>query len=122
MVKLLLAGTGLIGHRHMQHILEHPDLELVGIIDPLITDEKIEGVTTYSSLIDVNKHADGIILATPTETHADLTIQSLEMGLHVLVEKPVAASLLEADKMISVSEKTGSVSYTHLTLPTKRIV
>ena len=32
MVKLLLAGTGLIGHRHMQHILEHPDLELVGII------------------------------------------------------------------------------------------
>ena len=107
MVKLLLAGTGLIGHRHMQHILEHPDLELVGIIDPLITDEKIEGVTTYSSLIDVNKHADGIILATPTETHADLTIQSLEMGLHVLVEKPVAASLLEADKMILASEKTG---------------
>ena len=107
MVKLLLAGTGLIGHRHMQHILEHPDLELVGIIDPLITDGKIEGVTTYRSLIDVNKHADGIILATPTETHADLTIQSLEMGLHVLVEKPVAASLLEADKMISASEKTG---------------
>ena len=107
MVKLLLAGTGLIGHRHMQHILEHPDLELVGIIDPLITDEKIEGVKTYSSLSDVNKHADGIILATPTETHADLTIQSLEMGLHVLVEKPVAASLLEADKMIRASEKTG---------------
>ena len=107
MVKLLLAGTGLIGHRHMQHILEHPDLELVGIIDPIITDEKIEGVTTYRSLIDVNKHADGIILATPTETHADLTIQSLEMGLHVLVEKPVAASLLEADKMIRASEKTG---------------
>ena len=49
MVKLLLAGTGLIGHRHMQHILEHPDLELVGIIDPIITDEKIECVTTYSS-------------------------------------------------------------------------
>ena len=107
MVKLLLAGTGLIGHRHMQHILEHPDLELVGIIDPLITDEKIEGVTTYSSLSDVNKRADGIILATPTETHADLTIQSLEMGLHVLVEKPVAASLPEADKMIRASEKTG---------------
>ena len=107
MVKLLLAGTGLIGHRHMQHILEHPDLELVGIIDPLITDAKIEGVTTYSSLSDVNKLADGIILATPTETHADLTIQSLEMGLHVLVEKPVAATLLEADKMIRASEKTG---------------
>ena len=107
MVKLLLAGTGLIGHRHMQHILEHPDLELVGVIDPLITDEKIEGVKTYHSLNDVNNVAEGIILATPTETHADLTIQSLEMGLHVLVEKPVAASLPEADKMIRASEKTG---------------
>jgi glyceraldehyde-3-phosphate dehydrogenase/erythrose-4-phosphate dehydrogenase len=40
MVKLLLAGTGLIGHRHLQHILEHPDLELVGIIDPVITEKK----------------------------------------------------------------------------------
>ena len=107
MVKLLLAGTGLIGHRHMQHILEHPELELVGVIDPLITDERIEGVKTYHSLNDVNNVAEGIILATPTETHADLTIQSLEMGLHVLVEKPVAASLLEADKMIRASEKTG---------------
>ena len=46
MVKLLLAGTGLIGHRHMQHILEHPDLELVGVIDPVITDEQIAGVKT----------------------------------------------------------------------------
>ena len=61
MVKLLLAGTGLIGHRHMRHILEHPDLELIGIVDPIITDEKIEGVKTYSSLSDVNKLADGII-------------------------------------------------------------
>jgi len=102
-----LAGTGLIGHRHMQHILEHPELELVGVIDPLISDEKIEGVKTYHSLNDVNNVAEGIILATPTDTHADLTIQALEMGMHVLVEKPVAASLLEADKMISVSEKTG---------------
>ena len=47
LVKLLLAGTGLIGHRHMQHILEHPDLELVGIIDPVITDEQISGLKTY---------------------------------------------------------------------------
>ena len=54
MVKLLLAGTGLIGHRHMQHILEHPDLELVGIIDPVINDEQISGVKTYKSLNELN--------------------------------------------------------------------
>jgi predicted dehydrogenase len=91
----------------MQHILAHPDFELVGIIDPIISDEKIEGVKTYKSLNDVNTVADGIILATPTDTHADLTIQSLKMGMHVLVEKPVAASLQEADQMIHASESTG---------------
>jgi predicted dehydrogenase len=107
MVKLLLAGTGLIGHRHMQHILAHPDFELVGIVDPIISDKKIEGVKTYKSLNDVDTEAEGIILATPTDTHADLTIQSLKMGMHVLVEKPVAASLQEADQMIHASEKTG---------------
>ena len=46
MVKLLLAGTGLIGHRHMQHILDHPSLQLVGIIDPAVADMEIKGVKT----------------------------------------------------------------------------
>ena len=54
MVKLLLAGTGLIGHRHMRHILEHPDLELVGIIDPIITDEKIEEYV--ASIVDATRN------------------------------------------------------------------
>ena len=36
MGKLLLAGTGLIGERHLNHILEHPDLTLAGIIDPVV--------------------------------------------------------------------------------------
>lgn len=107
MVKLLLAGTGLIGHRHMQHILDHPSLQLVGIIDPAVADKEIKGVKTYKSLDDTQLDADGIVLATPTDTHASLTIQALEKGMHVLVEKPVAASLDEADKMIEASEKTG---------------
>ena len=107
MVKLLLAGTGLIGHRHMQHILDHPSLQLVGIIDPAVADKEIKGVKTYKSLVNTQLDADGIVLATPTDTHASLTIQALEKGMHVLVEKPVAASLDEADKMIKASEKTG---------------
>ena len=36
MTRLLLAGTGLIGHRHLKHILEHPGIELAGIIDPVL--------------------------------------------------------------------------------------
>ena len=54
----------------------------------------------FASFDEVDVDADGIILATPTDTHAPFTIAALDQGLHVLVEKPVAASLEEADAMI----------------------
>ena len=92
MVKLLLAGTGLIGERHLNHILDHPDLTLAGIIDPVVENRTTPHAPGFATLDDVDVAADGIILATPTDTHAPLTIAALERGLHVLVEKPVAAS------------------------------
>ncbi|REJ71850.1 MAG: gfo/Idh/MocA family oxidoreductase, partial [Proteobacteria bacterium] len=107
MVKLLLAGTGLIGERHLNHILEHPDLTLAGIIDPVVENRTTPHAPGFATLDDVDVAADGIILATPTDTHAPLTIAALERGLHVLVEKPVAASLAEADQMIAASKRTG---------------
>ena len=107
MVKLLLAGTGLIGQRHLNHILEHPDLTLAGIIDPVVENRTTPHAPGFATLSDVDVAADGIILATPTDTHAPLTIAALDRGLHVLVEKPVAASLVEADEMIAASKRTG---------------
>lgn len=107
MVKLLLAGTGLIGERHLNHILDHPDLTLVGIIDPVVENRTTPHAPGFAKLSDVNVDADGIVLATPTDTHASLTLQALELGLHVLVEKPVAASLAQADEMIRASQNTG---------------
>ena len=64
---------------------------------------------TYKSLNELNTVADGIILATPTDTHADLTIKSLEMGMHVLVEKPIASSVEEARELINLASSHGCV-------------
>lgn len=107
MVKLLLAGTGLIGGRHLNHILEHPDLTFAGIIDPVVENRTTPYAPGFASFDEVDVDADGIILATPTDTHAPLTIAALDHGLHVLVEKPVSASLEEADAMIRESKRTG---------------
>jgi altronate hydrolase len=65
MVKLLLAGTGLIGERHLNHILEHPDLTLAGIIDPVVENRTTPHAPGFATLDDVDVAADGIILATP---------------------------------------------------------
>ena len=53
----------------------------------------------------------GIALATPAETHADLAIQAMRAGKDVFVEKPMALSMEDAEKMQKVANETGSHSY-----------
>ncbi|MEM8729600.1 MAG: Gfo/Idh/MocA family oxidoreductase [Pseudomonadota bacterium] len=103
MTRLLMAGTGLIGHRHMAHIEAHPDLVLAGVIDPM-PERRPEGVPGFGDIADVDVAADGIIIATPTPTHAPLTLAALERGWHVLVEKPVAEDLDAAQTMIDAAK------------------
>ncbi len=107
MTRLLLAGTGLIGHRHLDHILEHPELELAGVIDPVPENRAAARAPGFETLADVDRPADGIVIATPTGTHAPLTLAALQRGLHVLVEKPVADTLENADAMIAAGRDCG---------------
>jgi predicted dehydrogenase len=63
------------------------------------------------SLDDVlrNDQTQGVALATPAETHADLAIQAMQSGKDVFVEKPMALTLEDAEKMKKVSEETGQI-------------
>ena len=63
------------------------------------------------SLDDVlrNDQTQGVALATPAETHADLAIQAIQSGKDVFVEKPMALTLEDAEKMKKVSEETGQI-------------
>lgn len=49
---------------------------------------------------------DLIVVATPSHTHADLACQAMEAGKHVLVEKPMAVNVVEADRMVNVAQRT----------------
>ncbi len=107
MTRLLVAGTGLIGHRHMRHILDHPDLTLAGIIDPVPENRALADVPGFDDIDSVDVEADGIVIATPTESHTPLAVKALERGWHALVEKPLAESLEAADRMIAAADATG---------------
>ena len=63
------------------------------------------------SLDDVlrNDQIQGVALATPAETHAELTIQAMRAGKDVFVEKPMALTLEDAEKMKKVAEETGRI-------------
>ena len=63
------------------------------------------------SLDDVlrNIQIQGVALATPAETHAELAIQAMQAGKDVFVEKPMALTLEDAEKMKNVTEETGRI-------------
>lgn len=107
MTRLLVAGTGVIGCRHLRHIIEHPALILAGIIDPVEQNRQMADVPGFARIEDVDVECDGIVIATPTQTHASLAIAALERGWHVLVEKPLAEDLAAARGIVDAAQRTG---------------
>lgn len=101
MTRLLVAGAGLIGTRHIAHIRAHPNLSLAGIIDPVSAD------ADFKRIEDVTVPADGIVIASPTQTHRPLLDHAAGRGWPALVEKPLATELAEIDEMISTAEDGG---------------
>lgn len=99
MVRILVMGAGLIGGRHARLVADHPGCALVGVVDPDPDCAVPAGVPRYADLSDVDGAADAVIVATPTGLHMRHGIEAARKGLHVLMEKPVAASVDQARQL-----------------------
>jgi predicted dehydrogenase len=68
--------------------------------------------TRFTSSLDevlADDSLDGVLLATPVPTHADLAIRVLEAGKHCFVEKPLAQSVADAERVVEAAERNGRV-------------
>ena len=110
-LKVGVVGTGHLGRHHVRILAEMPGTDLVGIYDqrPEIAEELAErhGTTSLESVGDVAARADAVVLAVPTFAHAQIGKELLEGGAHLLVEKPIASSLEEADQLIEAADRAG---------------
>lgn len=107
-------GCGSIGNSHTCALSLMPEVELVGVVD---VDEgrakafaqKYHAETYYTDPAELLRRddVDFIVNATANNLHAPLTIQALEAGKHVMVQKPMALNLREADMMIAAAERSG---------------
>jgi len=114
MSKLPIAviGAGLIGITHIDRVLKSPDVALAGIADPtpaaadLARSLGVPCFPDYKNLLAaVNPR--GVIVATPNVTHAQITVDCLEHGAAVLIEKPIADTLADGRRICEASRATG---------------
>lgn len=112
-VRVAVIGVGYYGRNHVRVYKSLPQVELVGVVD--INRERAAAVATefgtqaLSSLDELAGRVDAVSLAIPTVDHARVGISLLERGLDLLVEKPIASSLVEADQLIAAAERNGRV-------------
>lgn len=111
-LRLGLVGAGVIAGRHLTALEALSGIELVGIADPDPRAGQIaeaRGVRLFADTAQLmtETRPDGVIVCTPTEHHLDPTLTALHAGAHVLVEKPISATLDEATQIIAASKATG---------------
>jgi predicted dehydrogenase len=112
-LRLAVVGVGHLGRHHARILATLPGVELVAVVD---TNEAraaeiaaANGTRAAASHRDLFGLVDAVTVAVPTEIHREIAMPFLEAGIHVLVEKPMARSLAEADDMIQAAAKAGAV-------------
>ena len=108
-------GIGSLGRHHARNYAElarEGRVELAGVCDSnaetLATVASEHGCAAFSDWKELLDRVDVVSIVTPTETHCEIACAFLERGVHVLVEKPIALTLDEADKMIAAARASGS--------------
>jgi predicted dehydrogenase len=106
-------GTGALGRHHVRILSSLPGARLVGLHDAnpaaaaAVASE--HGARVFDDVDELARLCEAVVLAVPTVEHARLGVRLLEAGRHVLVEKPIASSLAEADALLAAAERAGKV-------------
>jgi predicted dehydrogenase len=94
-----------MGRNHVRLLSSLPGAELVGIYDPrpeaAETAAREHGARVFTRLEELAGEIEAAVIAAPTVAHAEMGCALLDRGLHLLIEKPLAASLEEADRLLA---------------------
>lgn len=105
-IRFAVIGQGHIGKRHAEMILRNPNSELSAVCDIRTAEEckiSYDQVPFYQSideLLDKETNLDVLNICTPNGLHAEMAIKALEKGLHVVIEKPMALTKTDAERIV----------------------
>jgi predicted dehydrogenase len=108
-----VVGVGPMGQGHVKHYKSIAGCELAAIsdMDPARRAETAlkTGAMAFADPKDLIGRVDAVSIATPTVTHLELALRFIDAGVHVLVEKPMAASSREAEEIVDAARRKGVV-------------
>ncbi len=117
MIKIGLIGSGRNGTGHLKRLKEnHSDrCEIAGIADPNIEAAQAAaseyGGKAYAEYTDMLSDVDAVFISSPNFLHVEQAVACAEAGKHVFVEKPMALTIEDAEKIEGAVEKAGVASF-----------
>ncbi|QNT78479.1 Gfo/Idh/MocA family protein [Entomobacter blattae] len=110
-LKVALIGTGKVSTIHADAFKHTPGTELVAVCgtsrekaQQFAAPYSLQGFDSVQKMIETTK-ADIVSICTPHPRHAEVAVPALEMGCHILVEKPLASSLEDCDAILQAAER-----------------
>jgi predicted dehydrogenase len=104
-------GVGSLGYHHARILRDVAGVEMLGVFDadPARCAKVAEelSVKAYGSAESLASDADALVIAVPTTHHAEVAALALDRGAHILVEKPIASTLEEADAILARADARG---------------
>jgi predicted dehydrogenase len=106
-------GVGNMGQHHTRVLSLLKDIELVGVADinverglDIASKYRIRFFEDYRDLLP---HVEAVCIAVPTRLHHSVGMTCLQSGVHVLIEKPIASSIAEAESLVNAAAESGCI-------------
>jgi len=115
-VRVGVIGAGALGYHHVRILRDVAGARLIGFYEAradratAVANEL--GVPAYDRLEELLDAVDAATVVVPTPAHYEVARAALERGKHLLIEKPIAATLAEADELLTIAAKTGALVQT----------
>ena len=112
-MRIGVIGVGHLGQHHARILASTPGVKLAGVGDTKHgRAEEIGqkyGVPAYADAVELTGQVDAVTIAVPTVAHVEVALRFIDQGVAVLVEKPIAATVADADRLIAAAAARGVV-------------
>lgn len=111
-VKLAVLGAGMIGKRHIEHVLAEDCAELMAIVAPtdmgraLAAEKGTHWYPDFATMLQ-QERPEGAIISTPNQMHVENGLDVIGSGVPALVEKPLIDSVAEATRLVDAAQHAG---------------